>query len=372
MIGTSPRRRAWTFALALLVFSTRAQAFQEKKPAAPAANSAEEPMAERMSLRATARIMDDVSLAWTRQHKCGTCHTNYAYMIARPALPNADSDAAKEIRAFFEDRVAHWDDADKKAKPRWDAEVVATAVTLALNDEAAKAPLSPSSRKALDRIWTLQKPDGSWNWLKCGWPPYEHDDYFGAVFAAVGVGQAPGDYAKSESAGKGLAKLRDYLAKTPAPDLHHRTFLLWANVGLKGLMTPEAREATINELLALQRPDGGWSLPSLGTWKRRDDTPNDAKDAPSDGYATGLVMYVLRKSGIPAESTAIQKGLAWLSKNQRASGRWFTRSLNNDKAHYIANAGTGFAALAVMSCRPANAIQGGKNEQAKDISQSAP
>ena len=100
---------------------------------------------------------------------------------------------------------------------------------------------------------------------------------------------------------------------------------------------------------SLQRPDGGWSLPSLGDWKRRDGTPND-KDAPSDGYATGLVVYVLRQAGVPAEDEALRRGVAWLKTHQRASGRWFTRSLSNDKAHYITNAGTGFAVLALSAC----------------------
>ena len=32
---------------------------------------------------------------------------------------------------------------------------------------------------------------------------------------------------------------------------------------------------------------------------------------------------------------------------QRESGRWYTRSLNNDKAHYITHAGTAFSVLAL-------------------------
>ena len=40
-------------------------------------------------------------------------------------------------------------------------------------------------------------------------------------------------------------------------------------------------------------------------------------------------------------------GVKWMRANQRASGRWYTRSLNNDKAHYIANAGTAFCVLAL-------------------------
>jgi hypothetical protein len=39
-----------------------------------------------------------------------------------------------------------------------------------------------------------------------------------------------------------------------------------------------------------------------------------------------------------------------LQSNQRESGRWFTRSLNTDKYHYITNAGTAFAVLVLKAC----------------------
>jgi squalene-hopene/tetraprenyl-beta-curcumene cyclase len=321
-------------------------------PTLPPPTSADEPMAPALSLDRAADYLDAVALDWTRKRQCGTCHTNYAYLLARPALGDkGKSAAAAEIRAFFEDRVAHWDDDAKSAKPRWDTEVVATASALALNDAATTGTLHPLTRRALDRIWTLQKPDGSWDWLKCDWPPLEHDDYYGAVFAAVGVGSAPGGYAQSDAARPGLDRLRSYLKTHPAPDLHHKTFLLWASTRLDGLMTVAERDETIRTLRALQRPDGGWSLPTLGAWNRRDGSPNPRGDAaPSDGYATGLVVYVLRQAGVAASDPAVQSGVRWLKTHQRASGRWFTRSLNTDKAHYIANAGTGFAVLALAAC----------------------
>ena len=313
--------------------------------------SPDEPRAKALSMRRAASYLDEVALGWTRSRKCGTCHTNYAYMIARPSVREEGSaDAMKEVRAFFESRAAHWGDGEEGAKPRWDAEVIATSVALAINDAATTGKLHPTTRTALDRMWTLQREDGGFTWLKCDWPPYEHDDYYGAVFAALGVGLAPEGYAKTEKATRGLEKLTKYLKEHPAPDLHHRTFLLWASLKLDGLMTPEAREATRRDLRSLQREDGGWSLPTLGDWKRRDGSPNP-KDGPSDGYATGLVVYVLRQSGVPAQDPAIRRGVAWLEGNQRESGRWFTRSLSNDKAHYIANAGTGFAVMALATCR---------------------
>lgn len=350
---TSIAKKVLGFAVFAAVAGTGPITFMDRagaeEAAAPSPNSPDEPVAKTLSLKKAAQFLDAVSQNWTETRQCGTCHTNYAYLIARPSLREIDSAAIPEIRAFFEDRVENWDGPEKSDKPRWDTEVVATASALALNDAATTGKLHPSTRKALDRMWGLQKPDGSWDWLKCNWPPYEHDDYYGVAFAALGVGAAPDGYAASDSAKAGLERLRSYLKATPPPDLHHKTILLWASTKLDGLMDPTARSQTIDELRSLQRADGGWNLPSLGTWKRHGGSPND-KDAPSDGYATGLVVYVLRQAGVPARDEAIQRGVDWLKSHQRESGRWFTRSLSNDKYHYIANAGTGFAVLALKAC----------------------
>jgi squalene-hopene/tetraprenyl-beta-curcumene cyclase len=165
------------------------------------------------------------------------------------------------------------------------------------------------------------------------------------------VGIAPDDYRDTDMARRGLEKLRKFFRENPPPSLHHRTMLLWASIRLEGLITPSEREETIQELLALQRGDGGWNLPSLGDWKRHDGTVND-KNGPSDGYGTGFVVYILRQVGLDAENPSIRRGAEWLRANQRASGRWFTRSVSNDKAHYITHAGSGFAVLALKACEP--------------------
>ena len=107
--------------------------------------------------------------------------------------------------------------------------------------------------------------------------------------------------------------------------------------------------AALKELLALQRADGGWSLPAFADWKGAHGQPNDTT-RPSDGYATGLVVYVLRQSGMGAGKEPLKRGVAWLKANQRESGRWYTRSLNADRAHYTTNAGTAFALMALKAC----------------------
>jgi len=309
-------------------------------------NRADEPLASGLSLAKAARFLDAASTAWTEQKNCGACHTNYPYLMARPLLNEFAASAPGQIRHFFEDRAANWD----THKPRWDTEVVATASALAFNDSQTTRKLHPLTRSALDRMWMLQRADGSWGWLNCNWSPAEADDYYGVTIAALGVAIAPDNYARTDAARAGLARIRDYLSKNRAPSLHHQTMLLWAACHLPELMNQAQRNETVRRLLALQRPDGGWSLPALGNWKRHSGEPNDRAGAPSDGYATGLVVYVLREAGLPKEDPAIRSGVAWLTTHQRESGRWFTRSLSNDRHHYITNAGTAYAVMALAAC----------------------
>jgi squalene-hopene/tetraprenyl-beta-curcumene cyclase len=259
----------------------------------------------------------------------------------------------------LEGRVAAWDEGGKGlgylkgTGPVKDSEgvteVVAIATALALHDAQAGGRLHPRRRQALDRMWELQREDGSWPWNKTRLAPLEYDDYYGVVVAALGAGHAPERYVQTEAAREGVSRLRRFFRVNPPPNLHHKTWLLWASLKLDGLMGPEERDRTVSALLALQRADGGWSLPSLGDWKRRDGRPND-KDGPSDGYATGLVLFVLRQAGVPATADTVHRGVAWLKTHQRASGRWFTRSLNGDKLRAISNAGTAYAVMALKAC----------------------
>jgi squalene-hopene/tetraprenyl-beta-curcumene cyclase len=312
----------------------------------PEPTKSTEPLAKEYSAAKAAEYLDGVGIGWTRENKCITCHTNMPYLTARPLLKG---DEWKEVRTFLEKDVEKWSNG---GKPRGDTFVVATAFALAFNDAQQTGKLHTATKNALDRMWTVQNESGAWNWIKCDWPPLEHDDYYGATLAALAVGYAPGGYAKTDAAKDGIKKLKAYLKKTPAPDLHHTAMLLWASTKLDGLMTADEQKKAIDALKALQRKDGGWSLPSLGSYKRRDEdkTPNDP-NADSDGYGTGFVAFVLLQAGVKPTDAAVVSGVKWLKANQRQSGRWFTRSLNNDADHYITNAGTAFCVLALDAAK---------------------
>src|SRR5262249_26960888 len=70
----------------------------------------------------------------------------------------------------------------------------------------------------------------------------------------------------------------------------------------------EAVQATIDELLALQRADGGWS--------------QTVPEPRSDAFATGQTLYVLSLAGFTAERREIQRGIDFLVATQKPDGSW--------------------------------------------------
>ena len=295
--------------------SIRAQeAMPATRSAGESLNSPMEPLAPVSSLSQAAGHLDETALSWTRQHRCGSCHTNYPYLVARPALKETASPRIAEVRRFFEERVAHWDDKDKAAKPRWDAEVVVDGRGAGDqrrgDDRQASSPDPQGARPDLDGPEARR----GLRLAQVRLAPLEYDDYYGAIVAALGAGHAPDGYAQSPAAQAGLARLRAYFAKNPPPDLHHADD---AALGLDPARRPDDRRAAEHD----HRP-----APRAPTSRRRLEPPlagstgNGATarptipKAPSDGYATGLGSFVLRQAGVPTSDPAIQRGVGWLCR----------------------------------------------------------
>ena len=136
--------------------------------------------------------------------------------------------------------------------------MVATAPALAFNDAATTGKLHPLTRQALDKMWTLQREDGGFTWIKCDWPPMESDDHYGATLVAIAVGRAPDGYAQTAAAMKGMEKLKVYLKNNPGPTLHHRARVLWGALKQGGNMLPDRGQETVTKALGRHRPGGGW------------------------------------------------------------------------------------------------------------------
>jgi squalene-hopene/tetraprenyl-beta-curcumene cyclase len=207
-------------------------------------------------------------------------------------------------------------------------------------------------------MWALQMKaqdaSGSWAWINFHYEPWEApmSPYFGASLAAVAVGTAPDGYASTPAIQDNLKLLRAYFAReTDKQSLFNRVMGLWASTKVEGLLTREQQQAIVAAALAAQRPDGGWSTASLGSFKRVDNTPLDTN---TDGYATGLVTLALQSAGVSASDPRVAKGLAWLRTHQNAqTGQWSASSLNknrdpnSDIGKFMSDAATAYAVLAL-------------------------
>jgi squalene-hopene/tetraprenyl-beta-curcumene cyclase len=306
------------------------------------ANRPDEPIRSEFSMEAAVRFLDTVALNWQKDRKCFACHSDYAFLFTRP-LVSWQAPAHRQIRSNLE-RLA---EKPQEGKYRVTKTAMAASV-LAQNDALTTGKLHPITRAALDRMWTMQREDGGFDWMKYNQPPSEIDDHYGVTMVAIGVGVAPDGYAETPAAKAGLEKIRKYFKENSAANLHHRAMKLLASLHLDGIMGEAERQQVVEDLFALQKPDGGWGVVTFGNWERSDDKPRDMES--SDGYGTGFAIYVLRKAGVPADDPRIKEGITWLKTHQRESGRWFTRSMWKDRKHYITHAGTAYAILALAMC----------------------
>ena len=190
-------------------------------PAAPGPNDPDEPRRERFSLEAAVQFLDAVAVEWQSTRKCFACHTDHAYLQARP-LVSSKTPVHAQVRAKLEELAEH--PRQSKYAP---TEAVLTAAVLAQNDAITSGALHPLTRKALDRMWTLQREDGGFDWMKYNQPPSEFDDHYGVTVAAVGAGAAPGRYAQTPAAQAGLERVSKYLPPTRPPTSTSAPWCCW-------------------------------------------------------------------------------------------------------------------------------------------------
>ena len=320
--------------------------------------SADEPTAGNLSLDRAIAYVENGAKAWANDRGCVSCHTTGWYGILRPQLAGSLGSPDAAFRAFLEERLGEMLTREPAELQRGTnpAETVHLAASLASWDAHVDRRLSPQTEQALQLMFSLQRDDGAWHSLDT-WPPFESDVYQLATVAAMAVGIAPGwlEQATSGKPRKHVSGLRKYLGRVAPPHDYARVALLWADQYLSGMINAENKQAIIRMILDHQRPDGGWSIRAFsepeqwgqGNRAERLRAEPDFGDPASDGHQTGLSVVVLSSAGVPPTHPAVRRGVAWLKANQRQSGRWWTKSLNTDKWHFITYTGTLYPLMAL-------------------------
>jgi ankyrin repeat protein len=206
---------------------------------------------------------------------------------------------------------------------------------------AEKYPADAATDALARFLLRQQRADGHWD-LLAHRPPIESSamQVTAASMRALQVYAPRTQRAPYEAA---IRRAAAWIASTPAQSSEDRAFRLlglhWSKADGKAI------RAAAKEVLAAQRPDGGWSqLPTLE----------------SDAYATGQSLFALAETGtLASKDRAFSWAVTFLLKTQLADGSWFVKSraipiqphfesgFPYGKDQFISAAGTNWASLAL-------------------------
>ena len=318
---------------------------------------AAEPTRHEVSVELATKYVEDGAVAWTRNRKCVTCHTNGTYMALRPSLIGPLGEPSQEVRDLFVTLLRDGIRQLGEDRRLGDSHLIYIARGLAEWDAHVSGQLSADTSIALKQLFDRQLPTGEWTPILQCWPPLESSAFQEATVAAMAVGAAPGWLSglTDQALKDGVQRLKHYLRTVEPPHDYGRVVLLWASARLPGLLEQGEKAEIIEMIRRKQRADGGWSIRTFarpeqwGDGRRADKLRNEKEfsNPPSDGHQTGLALIALQEAGVDAGDSTVRRGVQWLLRNQRQSGRWWTRSLNTDKYHFITYSGTLYPLLAL-------------------------
>jgi ankyrin repeat protein len=216
---------------------------------------------------------------------------------------------------------------------------------IGLNAENYQPDLNTDAA-AMQILWR-QNTDGQWtNQISDGRPPLCLG-YIGQTVLSMRALQLYAPKAGRAAYQKSVQLAASWLAKAHSFTNDDRG---WRLAGLAWAGTDQAAtQKALQELLAVQRADGGWSdLPSI----------------PSSAYATGKALVALQIGGLQTSEAAYQRGVQFLLKTQQEDGSWYVKSralaiqpwfdagFPHGYDQWISTAGTNWAAMALTLALP--------------------
>lgn len=311
------------------------------------------------------KIIQHAQATWSKRETCDSCHHQLipqiplTLAVAR-GVP-VDETAAKNTTAATFDFLK---DLDGAIQGYDYIDVFFDGWSLVAANVAGVKPNLSTSVLA-QRIASRQQSDGSWMTTDLR-PPQAFSSFSATAVCAKAILEYLPHQLNTEKEIR-LSKARDWLLKMQPRFTEERVYqlfgLYWTGAD------PALRKSAARQLLAEQRPDGGWSqLPGLD----------------SDVYSTGEVLVALKEgSGLAASDLAYQRGLRFLLSNQQPDGSWRVKSRLHPPApvsppyfetgfpyqhdQFVSMMGTSWAAAACLHAIPINASGVGRQNISPEV-----
>lgn len=322
------------------------------------------------SVKAAAKYLEEGAISWVREKSCVNCHTTGPYLTERPALIPLLGKANEEIVADFIEFVPKeikevTETATKSGHKHYPAAFTSVWRSLGLAewDKHVTRKTSEHTEKSLQDMFERQSASGAFVSHGEVEIPHITTDFELSLQAARAITAAPGWISglKDEKLIAKVEKLKAWLKQPELKNDFDRVLRLQLAAYLPDLVPASERESALALLSSKQHTDGGWStrdFSALNDWhfevsdavSKVITTLPDAAKPESDAYMTALAIVLMRQNNVPVKDERIQRGIAWLKKEQRVSGRWWMHSLYRGNYHYITYIATCQALKALALC----------------------
>jgi ankyrin repeat protein len=202
-------------------------------------------------------------------------------------------------------------------------------------------PANETTDAMVHYLMAVQRTDGSWASFDRR-PPMEDGPLIGTAWACRAV-QTYAPAGRDRDVADSLLRARRWLTRQKPRNQNEQVFqllgLAWAGE------TVDAMKPFVRQLVALQRPDGGWA---------------QLAGLESDAWATGSALIALHKAGTAVGDRSFQRGIDYLLTTQFDDGSWWVRSRTwpfqphfdgrfpHGKDQWISAGGTAWATMALL------------------------
>ena len=194
-----------------------------------------------------------------------------------------------------------------------------------------------------------QSPDGQWVYPVADTRPPICSEYIEQTAVSMRALQLYAPKADKAAYDQAIQLAAAWMAKAQSTNNEDRSArllgLAWAG------KDRDATQKAMRELLAKQRPDGGWS---------------DLDSIESSAYATGRSLFALQTADLPVSDAAYQRAVKFLLNTQQEDGSWYVKTramafqpyfdagFPHGFDQWISAAGTSWAIMALSQASPAH------------------